>query len=113
MSNGSKVMIYLSFLLSEFIATRRARLEAREAGFLVHNIIKLVGCSNSWDFLNTNIDMAYLNNRTVCQLHTTINMTATGDQTISEVFICLKLTLFPVFPSDKPRQLCTLSLDKP
>ena len=35
MSNGSEVMIYLSFLLSEFIATRRARLEAREAGFLV------------------------------------------------------------------------------
>ena len=36
MSNGSEVMIYLTFLLSEFIATRRARLEAREAGFLVH-----------------------------------------------------------------------------
>ena len=35
MSNGSEVMIYLSFLLSEFIATRCARLEAREAGFLV------------------------------------------------------------------------------
>ena len=35
MSNGSEVMIYLSFLLSEFIATRHARLEAREAGFLV------------------------------------------------------------------------------
>ena len=41
MSNGSEVMIYLSFLLSEFIATRRARLEAREAGFLVLN--KCVG----------------------------------------------------------------------
>ena len=40
MSNGSEVMIYLSFLLSEFIATRRARLEAREAGFLVPNIIE-------------------------------------------------------------------------
>ena len=40
MSNRSEVMIYLSFLLSEFIATRRARLEAREAGFLVHNIIQ-------------------------------------------------------------------------
>ena len=38
MSNGSEVMIYLSFLLSEFIATRRARLEAREAGFLVNDI---------------------------------------------------------------------------
>ena len=38
MSNGSEVMIYLSFLLSEFIATRRARLEAREAGFLVLDI---------------------------------------------------------------------------
>ena len=37
MSNGSEVMIYLSFLLSEFIATRRARLEAREAGLLVIN----------------------------------------------------------------------------
>ena len=36
MSNRSEVMIYLSFLLSEFIATRRARLEAREAGFLVN-----------------------------------------------------------------------------
>ena len=39
MSNGSEVMIYLSFLLSEFIATRRARLEAREAGFLVLSMI--------------------------------------------------------------------------
>ena len=38
MSNRSEVMIYLSFLLSEFIATRRARLEAREAGFLVLDI---------------------------------------------------------------------------
>ena len=38
MSNRSEVMIYLSFLLSEFIATRRARLEAREAGFLVYVI---------------------------------------------------------------------------
>ena len=41
MSNRSEVMIYLSFLLSEFIATRRARLEAREAGFLV--VIKNLG----------------------------------------------------------------------
>ena len=39
MSNGSEVMIYLSFLLSEFIATRRARLEARVAGFLVQIMI--------------------------------------------------------------------------
>ena len=38
MSNGLEVMIYLSFLLSEFIATRRTRLEAREAGFLVFTI---------------------------------------------------------------------------
>ena len=46
MSNGSEVMIYLSFLLSEFIATRRARLEAREAGFLVYiNIIDYPLCT--------------------------------------------------------------------
>ena len=46
MSNGSEVMIYLSFLLSKFIATRRARLEAREAGFLVQNKSKIVW--NGW-----------------------------------------------------------------
>ena len=50
MSNGSEVMIYLSFLLSEFIATRRARLEAREAGFLVWYMIicKLEIKNDTW-----------------------------------------------------------------
>ena len=55
MSNGSEVMIYLSFLLSEFIATRRARLEAREAGFLVY--IKCTYCKKFKFTGNTVLDL--------------------------------------------------------
>jgi hypothetical protein len=36
-----------------YIATRHARLEAREAGFLVYNILKKLNIS--WTFLNKKI----------------------------------------------------------